>query len=74
MQDLILHQLKEVIKMAWYDKTALIIAAIGAINWGLAELNFNLVNWIFGSWALIESIVYYIIALCGVWALYKLFK
>jgi len=24
--------------MVWYNKTALILSAIGAINWGLAEL------------------------------------
>lgn len=60
--------------MTWYDKTALILAAVGAINWGFAELGFNLVYKIFGSWPLIESIVYYVVALCGVWALYKIFK
>lgn len=58
----------------WYEKTAMILAAIGAINWGLAELGFNLVNLIFGTWAVVESIVYYIIALCGIWALVKIFK
>lgn len=60
--------------MNWYEKLALIIAAIGAINWGLAELNFNLVTLIFGTWPTVAMIVYYIIALCGIWALVKIFK
>ncbi len=59
----------------WYEKLALVLAAIGAINWGLAELNFDLVDLIFGSWsALAATIVYYVIALCGIWALIKVFK
>ncbi|MDP3027147.1 MAG: DUF378 domain-containing protein [Nanoarchaeota archaeon] len=56
------------------DKIVLIIAAIGAINWGLATLDYDLVNLIVGSWPTIESVVYYIIALCGIWALIKVFK
>ncbi len=58
----------------WYEKTALVLSAVGAINWGLNEFGFNLVNLIFGNWASIEALVYYIIALCGVFALYKIFK
>jgi len=58
----------------WYEKTALVLAAIGAINWGLAELNFNIVDLIFGSVPIAATIVYYIIALCGLFALYKVFK
>jgi len=61
-------------KMVWYEKTALILAAIGAINWGLAELNFNIVDLILGSIPIAATIAYYIIALCGIYALYKVFK
>ncbi len=61
--------------MVWYEKTALILAAIGAINWGLAELGWNavekLLNW---AGALTVSIVYYVVALCGIYALIKVFK
>jgi len=62
--------------MKIYEKIALIIAAIGAINWGLAELGWNAVDALIGSWApaIVVSIVYYIIALCGIWALVKIFK
>ena len=62
--------------MSWYEKTAMVLAAIGAINWGLAELGWNAVSSLIGSWAgaTVESIVYYIVALCGIWALVKVFK
>jgi uncharacterized membrane protein YuzA (DUF378 family) len=60
--------------MTWYAKTALVLAAIGAINWGLAELNFNVVEKILGSWPTVVSIIYYLVALCGIYALIKAFK
>ena len=60
--------------MVWYNKTALAIAAIGAINWGLATFDWDLVAKIFGTWPTVTKIVYYLIALCGIWALVKVFK
>lgn len=61
--------------MTWYEKTAMVLAAIGAINWGLAELGWNAVPGLLG-WAgdVTVMIVYYIIALCGIWALVKAFQ
>ena len=58
----------------WYDKTAMIVAAIGAINWGLEALNLNLITLIFGSIPLLVDILYYIVALAGIWTLIKVFK
>lgn len=58
----------------WLKKVALVLAAIGAINWGLTELNFNVVNLIFGGIPTLESIIYYIVGLCGIFALVKAFK
>ena len=61
--------------MVWYKKLALVLAAIGAINWGLAELGWDAVQGLIGSWsAVTATIVYYIIALCGIYALVKAFK
>jgi len=60
--------------MSWYEKTALVIAAIGAINWGLAELNWNAVDKLLGTWPIVVTVVYYIIALCGIYALVKAFQ
>ena len=58
----------------WWEKTALILSAVGAINWGLNELGFNLVNLIFEFNTTVLMIVYYLVALCGVYALVKIFK
>ena len=61
--------------MTWYNKTALVLANIGAINWGLNEFGYNLVDLLVGSWsAMAATIVYYVIALCGIYALVKVFK
>jgi len=61
--------------MTWYEKTALVLAAIGAINWGLAELGWNAVDKLIGSWsAATAMVVYYVIALCGIYALVKAFQ
>jgi len=58
-----------------WKKIALVLAAIGAINWGLTELGWNAVSELVGSWwALGESLVYYIVALCGIYALVDAFK
>ena len=59
--------------MKWLEKIALVLAAIGAINWGLAELKFNIVEKILGM-GTATTVVYYIIALCGIFALIKAFK
>lgn len=61
--------------MTWYKKTALVIAAIGAINWGLTEIGWDAVDALIGSWSVMTaSIVYYIVGLCGIYALIKAFK
>jgi uncharacterized membrane protein YuzA (DUF378 family) len=61
--------------MKIYDKIAMVLAAIGAINWGLTELGWNAVDNLIGSWsAVTASVVYYVVALCGVYALVKAFK
>ena len=62
--------------MKGLDKTAFILANIGAINWGLNALGWNAVDKLIGSWAgaTIAMIVYYIIALCGIWGLVKIFS
>ena len=58
-----------------FEQIVLVLAAIGAINWGLAELGWNAVDVLIGSWSIMTaSIVYYIVGLCGIWALIKVFK
>ena len=48
--------------------TALTIAIIGAVNWGLVGFfNFNLVSFIFGSMTWITRIVYALVGICGLY-------
>ena len=60
--------------MSWQVKTALVLANIGAINWGLQELGWNAVDSLLGSVAWLPMVVYYIVALCGVYGLYRVFS
>jgi uncharacterized membrane protein YuzA (DUF378 family) len=59
----------------WYKTLASVLAAIGAINWGLAEFGWNLVDEVFSlAGATVVSVVYYIVALAGLYALFLAFK
>lgn len=47
-------------------KTALAIAIVGCVNWGLVGIfNFNLVEFLFGDATIITRIVYILVAICG---------
>jgi len=61
--------------MGALNKTALVLANIGAINWGLAVLGWNAVEKLIGSWSpMTANIVYVIVALGGIWGLVQVFK
>jgi len=60
--------------MVWYKKTALVLSAIGAINWGLNEMGWNAVDSLLGFVDWLPMVVYYLVALCGIYALVKVFK
>lgn len=50
------------------DYTALTIAIIGAVNWGLIGLfRFDLVAFVFGDMSLLSRIVYGLVGLCGLY-------
>lgn len=50
------------------DYTALTIAIIGAVNWGLVGFfDFNLVAFLFGSMSWLSRIVYALVGLCGLY-------
>ncbi len=52
----------------YLDGTALTIAIIGAINWGLIGLlRFDLVAFIFGNMSWLSRIVYVVVCLCGLY-------
>ncbi len=52
----------------YLDGTALTIAIIGAINWGLIGLfRFDLVAFLFGDMSWLSRIVYVIVGICGLY-------
>lgn len=58
------------------DRIALIIAIIGALNWGSIGLfGFDLVAWICGGQgALLSRIIYTVVALAGIWLISLVFR
>lgn len=59
---------------AMFDKTALTIAIIGALNWGsIGIFGFDLVAALFGAGSVASRIVYTIVGLAGVWCISLLF-
>ncbi|HNY97861.1 MAG TPA: DUF378 domain-containing protein [Candidatus Pacearchaeota archaeon] len=54
-------------------KLFLILIVVGAINWGLTALGFNLVTLIFGSWPMVEKLVYFLVGVAGLWGITLLF-
>ena len=58
------------------DTVALILAIIGAINWGLIGFfRFDLVAWIFGGQSAVGSrIIYALVGLAGLWCITLLFR
>ena len=51
-------------------KTALAIAIIGCINWGLVGIfNYNLVEFLFGDGTILTRVVYVIVAIAGITSL-----
>ena len=58
------------------DTLALILAIVGAVNWGLVGFaRFDLVAWIFGGQtAGVSRIVYAVVGLAGLWCITLLFR
>ena len=54
--------------MKFLDRTALTIAIIGALNWGLIGIfRFDLVNFLFGNMSMLSRIVYTLVGLSGLY-------
>jgi len=61
--------MKNVGTLSWW------LVIIGALNWGLVgAFNINLVNMLVGTWPLLETIVYVLVGLSGVYLLAQHFK
>lgn len=56
--------------MRGLDYTALVIAIVGAVVWGLIGLfNFNLVSFLFGSMSWLSRIIYVVVGICGLYTI-----
>lgn len=49
------------------NKIAYVLVLIGALNWGLYALNFDLVDLLFGSWPMVAKVVYLLVGLSALW-------
>lgn len=64
--------------MKWYDKIAYALISIGAINWGLAVFDFNLIPTIFATFlvydqvVILSKVVYALVGLSGIYAIWLL--
>jgi uncharacterized membrane protein YuzA (DUF378 family) len=61
--------------MTVWDRIALVLVIIGAINWGLVGLfRFDLVAAILGSDSIPARVVYVLVGIAGLWCLSLLFR
>jgi uncharacterized membrane protein YuzA (DUF378 family) len=63
--------------MSWYEKTALVLTAIGALNWGLVAIkpSLDLVAMIGGGvTGVVARIIYALVGISGIYALIAAFK
>jgi len=57
------------------DWISTVLVIIGALNWGLVGLfKFNLVSAIFAGVPVVETIVYILVGLAGLWMIYTAVK
>lgn len=59
-----------------WDKLALILSIIGAINWGLVGIfRFDFVGWLFGGQtAVVSRIIFTLVGIAGLWCVSLLFR
>ncbi|MFC1685863.1 DUF378 domain-containing protein [Nanoarchaeota archaeon] len=61
--------------MSGFDWFALVLVLIGGINWGLVgAFGFDLVDFLFGTFAWLVTLVYVLIGLAALYLVYYLFK
>lgn len=60
-------------KMTVLDKVVQVLLIVGGLNWGLVGIksSYNLVDKLFGVGSTLSRVVYYVVGLAAVYALYK---
>lgn len=61
-------------KMNWLDWVAVVLIIVGALNWGLVALQWNLVDFLLGAGSVAARVVYGLVGLAGVYSIYSLSK
>lgn len=57
--------------MKWFHVLVYVLLFVGGLNWGLVGLfGFNLVTWLLGAWPTAEKVVYVLVGLSAVWAIF----
>lgn len=57
--------------MKWFHIVVYVLLFVGGLNWGLVGLfNWNLVSWIFGMGTFLERLIYVLVGLSAVWAIF----
>jgi uncharacterized membrane protein YuzA (DUF378 family) len=57
-------------KLSSLDWLALVLVIVGGLNWGLVTLvGLDLVQTLFGTWPMVASVVYYLVALSALYLL-----
>lgn len=60
-----------IVRFNTLDWIAIVLVIVGAINWGLVGLfGFNLVSALFGGVPALESIIYVLVGLAGLYMIY----
>ncbi len=60
-----------IVRFNTLDWIAIVLVIVGAINWGLVGLfGFNLVSVLFGGVPVLESIIYVLVGLAGLYMIY----
>lgn len=59
-----------------FDRIALVLIIIGALNWGsIGIFGFDIVGWMFaGQLSMVSRIIFTLVGLAGVWAISLLFR
>jgi uncharacterized protein len=59
-------------KLSVIDWVALILVIVGALNWGLVSIGFNLVTFLVGAWSWLETTVYALVGISALWTIVTL--
>lgn len=68
------------VSVNWLDWLVMVLVIIGALNWGLvgigefADTNANVVNLLFDSVPTLESVIYVVVGLAGLYAIYLAYQ